>query len=229
MARFGDSLAILRERVLPRARLDARASRAAPQLAAVAARRCLVQYAAPYSALSLDAARTRLGFATRDELDEELAALVRKGAVKGKLDVPGGLLTREAGGAVPVSASSGDGGGGGSSSSRLSQQDEPPRSAVDAALEAGLAYVADSRALLLRAAMLSKGMVEQAPATPGGEQQQRRQRREAATTTTPGAGGGGGSGAPAAGGGGGGRTRRGGSGQQQPQRSSGRERAPAMT
>lgn len=214
-ARFGDCLALLRERVLPRARLDARASRAAPGLAAQAARRCLVQYAAPYSALSLDAARARLGFASRAELDEELAALVRKGAVKGRLDVPGGLLTKEAG--VGGSGGGGDAAdGGGSSKLHQQQQDVPPRSAIDAALEAGLAYVADSRALLLRAAMLSKGMVEQLPASAPAT--------TAAAATTPGAGGGGGGGSAAAGG----RTRRGGSGEQRPQRS-GRERAAAMT
>lgn len=226
-ARFGDALTQLREGVLPRARLDARASRAAPQLAAAAARRCLVQYAAPFSRLSLDAAKEKLGFGSRGELDEELAALVRKGAVRGKLDVPGGLLTREAGGEAVAGAAAaaaaaalsrpGDGGGGAL---------RPPLSAVDTALEAGLAYVADSRALLLRAAMLSKGMVQQAPAAPATPAPAA---ATTTTTTTPGAEGGDGGGAAAPGDGG--RTRRGGSGQQQQQqlqRSSGSERLQAI-
>jgi len=197
-ARFGDCLARLRSSVLPRARLDARASRAAPRLAAAAARRCLVQYAAPFSTLSLDVAKERLGFATRGELDEELASLVRKGAVKGKLDVPRGLLTRELGVSVSISANAGGGGGGGGREERQQQQQQQqvPSSAVDAALEAGLAYVADSRALLLRAAMLSKGMVEQAPAAAPATPAPAEQQQQGERTATPGAEGGVGGRAP---------------------------------
>ena len=207
-ARFGDSLSKLRSGVLPRAHLDARASRAAPQLAAAAARRCLVQYAAPYSSLSLDVTRDRLGFGTRAELDEELAALIRRGAVEGRLDVPGGLLTRESGAAASFASGSANGSGcdAGRGNSNEQHQRQQPSPAVDAALEAGLSFVADSRALLLRAAMLSKGMVEQAPSAPETP-------AAAAAGGRGGGGGGAGEGRGRGGGGGGGRGGGGGGGE----------------